>query len=444
MPIKPCHANHWRQIGSLTSLSDPIVQISTTTISAYQWRLRNFDQQRGHSLHHFVTKRNQQKYWWAEGRASSRRHIRERELLKILCCFMAAFARAFLISRVTDVSLKPLQPPPPPFSHHHRLIRPLLATRRLPSTVVSCLVSGVDGGGVSDDFVSTRMSGFDREFLVIATMLKKIELLDTSVISKGVSDAAKDSMKQTIFTMLGLLPSDQFSVTVRVSKSPLDGLLTSSIITGYTLWNAEYRISLMRNFDRSIDSWKRSGFPGENEISEMKSEDGVVEVDRCAEDLENFNLGSFGDLSPEALNYIQQLESELSTAKKELNARKQENVQMEYIRESNNDLLEYLRSLESDMVIELAQPSSLEVEEIIHQLVQNILRKFFKDDFSSDFVGDSATRNVENLQNGDDECCNTIGTSRDYLAKLLFWCMLLGHHLRGLENLRCRLVVSEQ
>ncbi|GMP29105.1 hypothetical protein CsSME_00004364 [Camellia sinensis var. sinensis] len=190
----------------------------------------------------------------------------------------------------------------------------------------------------------------------------------------------------------------------------------------------------MRNFDRSIDSWKRSGFPGENEISEMKSEDGVVEVDRCAEDLENFNLGSFGDLSPEALSYIQQLESELSTAKKELNARKQENVQMEYIRESNNDLLEYLRSLESDMVIELAQPSSLEVEEIIHQLVQNILRKFFKDDFSSDFVGDSAIRNVENLQNGDDECCNTIGTSRDYLAKLLFWCMLLGHHLRGLEN----------
>ncbi|PRQ35964.1 hypothetical protein RchiOBHm_Chr4g0386271 [Rosa chinensis] len=25
-------------------------------------------------------------------------------------------------------------------------------------------------------------------------------------------------------------------------------------------------------------------------------------------------------------------------------------------------------------------------------------------------------------------------TSRDYLAKVLFWCMLLGHHLRGLEN----------
>ncbi|PRQ35963.1 hypothetical protein RchiOBHm_Chr4g0386261 [Rosa chinensis] len=72
-------------------------------------------------------------------------------------------------------------------------------------------------------------------------MLKRIEPLDSSVISKGVSDSAKDSMKQTISTMLGLLPSDQFSVTVRVCRAPLDRLLASSIITGYTLWNAEYR-----------------------------------------------------------------------------------------------------------------------------------------------------------------------------------------------------------
>lgn len=37
----------------------------------------------------------------------------------------------------------------------------------------------------------------------------------------------------------------------------------------------------------------------------------------------------------------------------ELNARKQENLQMESLRGSNNDLLEYLRSLEADMVITL-------------------------------------------------------------------------------------------
>ncbi|KAI8541569.1 hypothetical protein RHMOL_Rhmol08G0072600 [Rhododendron molle] len=347
----------------------------------------------------------------------------------------ASTRAAFLVS---------IRPPPPPSSHHHLLlVRPTLPSslatnRRRPSPVVSCLVSG---GGVSDDFISTTKSSvFDREFSVIASMLQKIEPLDNSVISNGVSDSAKDSMKQTISTMLGLLPSDQFSVTVRVSKRPLDRLLMSSIITGYTLWNAEYRVLLMRNLDISTDDWRSTNFLGGNEISEVKCEENEgggasdVEVDTCGEDLQSIDIESLANLSPGALKYIQQLESELSTAKKELNARKQENLQMECLRGSNNDLLEYLRSLESDMVTELSRPSSLEVEEIIHQLVGNILSKFFKDDSTSDFVGDSAVRSLRNLESSDDESFDTIGTSRDYLAKLLFWCMLLGHHLRGLEN----------
>lgn len=145
----------------------------------------------------------------------------------------ASAARAFILSRVTDLSLKPL--------HHHQQPQLTLPSRHLRKrryatspTTVNCLISGVDGGGVSDDFVvsSTRNSGLDRGFSVIANMLKRIEPLDTSVISKAVSDSAKDSMKQTISTMLGLLPSDQFSVTVSVSKRPLHRLLVSSVITG--------------------------------------------------------------------------------------------------------------------------------------------------------------------------------------------------------------------
>ncbi|KAK3002313.1 hypothetical protein RJ639_021438 [Escallonia herrerae] len=325
----------------------------------------------------------------------------------------AATGRAFLISRSGDSYLKP-----PPAYSNHLLIRPLIpaiaATKRRTSAVVSCLISGVDGGGVSDDFVSTRKSGFDREFSVIANMLRRIEPLDNSVISKGVSDSAKDSMKQTISTMLGLLPSDQ-----------------------YTLWNVEYRLSLMRNFDISPNASKRLNFPEEDEASEAKHEGGEVGkvgIDGCAKDDERMNTQGLGDLSPETLDYIQQLETELSTVKHELQAQQQETVQMEHIRESNNDLLKYLRSLDSDMVMELSRPSSLEVDEVIHQLVQDILQGFFKEDTSSDIIWDSAIRGQENYEKINDEFCDTIGTSRDYLAKLLFWCMLLGHHLRGLEN----------
>lgn len=69
---------------------------------------------------------------------------------------------------------------------------------------------------------------------------------------------------------------------------------------------------------------------------------------------------------------------------------------------------------------ELSRPSSLEVEDIIHQLVQNILRRFFVDDASSSFMEQSVEGNVDNRTDSD-ELSNTVATSRDYLAKLLFW-----------------------
>jgi len=143
----------------------------------------------------------------------------------------AASARAFfMLSRVTDLSKKKLiLHQPPPSSSPHRL--PYAPNRAVSSSaVISCL----SGGGVSSDdsYVSTRRSKLDRGFAVIANLVNRIQPLDTSVISKGLSDSAKDSMKQTISSMLGLLPSDQFSVSVTISEQPLYRLLISSIITG--------------------------------------------------------------------------------------------------------------------------------------------------------------------------------------------------------------------
>ncbi|KAJ0051428.1 hypothetical protein Pint_02646 [Pistacia integerrima] len=335
---------------------------------------------------------------------------------------MATAARPFTLSRVTALSPDRLHSRHSFSRHHHHLLRCFPVHRRF-SASFSATVSCLSGGGVfNDDFVSTRMSNFDRGFLVIANLLKRIEPLDTSVISKGVSDAAKDSMKQTISTMLGLLPSDQFSINVRVSKQPLDWLLVSSIITGYTLWNAEYRISLMRNFDISVDGLKRLSVSRESEVSDKKCEKTASKSGQIGvEKLEEISPQVFGGLSQEALNYVQRLQSELSDVKEELDTFKQKNRKMEYDRGNRNDLLEYLRSLDPDMVNELSQPSSVEVEEIIHQLVQNILQRFFKDDTTSKFMVDSVVANMENKQDAVDENCHTVGTSRDYLAKLLFW-----------------------
>ncbi|KAL2939194.1 Alanine--tRNA ligase [Bienertia sinuspersici] len=296
-----------------------------------------------------------------------------------------------------------------------------VSTRR--NRIVGCLISGFGGGGLSD----TRKSEFSREFAVIATMLKRIEPLDTSDISKGVSDSAKDSMKQTISTMLGLLPSEQFSVSVRASKVPLHHLLVSSIITGYTLWNAEYRISLMRNFELSMDSSKSHSFDAANEQTsgsncrEKQSEGANACIDLGIDSPEQITPDSLKDLSPEALRYIQHLEAELNSAKKELDAQKQDLVQTESNRGNSNNLLEYLRSLESSMVSELSQPSSVEVKEVIHELVQNTIQRFFKDDPISEPIESTAIASIKDHQVGSSERNEVVTTSRDYLAKLLFW-----------------------
>ncbi|KAL5720351.1 hypothetical protein ACHQM5_008467 [Ranunculus cassubicifolius] len=338
-----------------------------------------------------------------------------------------AAAKALLLSRFTDLSLKS------PSLHPNLFSRPFFKKPSPPpsssSLILSCLFSGIDGnggGGVADEFISTRKSGFDRGFSVISTMLKRIEPLDTSTICKGVSVEARESMKRTISTMLGLLPSDQFSVSIKVSQRPLHRLLRSSIITGYTLWNAEYRVALMRNFDLSPEDAKASvSLP----THESEGGDG-----RSSEDSEERIPQGLGDLSPEALDYIRTLKSELAIIEKELNAKKQENIRFESNGEENNDLLEYLRSLDTDMVNELSRPSSLEVEEIINELVQNVLQRLFKDSSASGFLADPIIGKVEEFPDSAVELCDTINTSRDYLAKLLFWCMLLGHHLKSLEN----------
>ncbi|KAM7268296.1 hypothetical protein ACFE04_010462 [Oxalis oulophora] len=333
---------------------------------------------------------------------------------------MAARGASILLSRISTLSRhhlpqSPPQPPNPSFTS--------LPRRHNPHSSVHCLnssnsSSSSSGGGVSDDyFVSTRKSSLDRGFSVILKMLKRIELLDNSVISQSVSDSAKDSMKQTISTMLGLLPSDQFSVRVHFTSQPFDRLIVSSIITGYTLWNAEYRISLMRNYD-IISSQDRLR---EKQEEIKRDDDDVVSGDDFSDfDSEKMLLPQiFQDLSPEALNYINQLQTQISDVNEELSVHMQKNVSLENERGGRNNLLEYLRSLDAEMVTELSRPSSPEVEEIIHQLVQNVLRKLFKENEIS--MEDSDVENATTHQNGDEENCGLIDTSRDYLAKLLFW-----------------------
>lgn len=81
---------------------------------------------------------------------------------------------------------------------------------------------------------------------------------------------------------------------------------------------------------------------------------------------------------------------------------------------------------------ELSQPSSVEVKEVIHELVQNMIQKSFREDPISESIENMAIASMKDHQVDVSESSEMITTSRDHLAKLLFWSVIsyfVGFHL---------------
>ncbi|KAJ3685545.1 hypothetical protein LUZ61_014709 [Rhynchospora tenuis] len=309
-------------------------------------------------------------------------------------------------------------------------------------------------GGLDEKGKSGSGSSFNKKS-VLSNLIQDIEPLDVSVIQKDVPAETVDAMKRTISGMLGLLPSDQFHVGVEAFWDPLFKLLVSSMTTGYTLRNAEYRLSFERNLDfpeEESDSPKKDT---ENKMlstenAEISSSEDVcrkVESDsekKCEEILDqDIGVEGLGEMSSEARNYIIQMQSRINSMKKELHNLKRRNsaLQMQqFVGEEKNDLLDYLRSLKPEKVAELSEPKCPGVEEAIHSVAHGLLATLSPKmrapppdkakDQTFDFGKEDSTEIVENTSL---QFLPLISVPRDYLARLLFWCMLLGHYIRGLE-----------
>uniref|UniRef100_A0A6N2LJ70 Uncharacterized protein n=1 Tax=Salix viminalis TaxID=40686 RepID=A0A6N2LJ70_SALVM len=291
---------------------------------------------------------------------------------------------------------------------------------------------------------------------LLSDLIHEIEPLDVSLIQKDVSPTTLDAMKRTISGMLGLLPSDRFQVFIEAWWEPLSKLLVSSMMTGYTLRNAEYRLCLERNLDiHEEDPEKQVQENSRNELQRtvLESENTNqsfgkdTEFEKTSEyPSNNIDLQRLGEISPEAQQYILHLQSHLSSVTKELHdvKRKSAALQMQqFVGEEKNDLLDYLRSLQPEKVAELSEPTSPELKETIHSVVHGLLatlspKMHSKTPPQSDNtptgslnIGGDCAELVENTSL---HFQPLISLTRDYLARLLFWCMLLGHYLRGVEH----------
>ncbi|XP_064983019.1 uncharacterized protein LOC103999146 isoform X2 [Musa acuminata AAA Group] len=340
---------------------------------------------------------------------------------------VAAFLpRALLFPRPRPPSPPPL---PPPLStvvarrqFHHFPFPRLRLTKPRPLVIVA---SSSSSGASFDELDSVgRSDNLSSKESILLNMVQEIEPLDVSLIQKDVPAKTVDAMKRTISGMLGLLPSDQFHVLVEALWEPLFKLLISSMKTGYTLRSAEYRLYLERNLDiHDEHSEKGKKDPVEDDSPEMLfgssptissapgRNDAYCNHEKNDETShENVGIDILGELSPEVQEYICSLQSRLNSAEK---------------------------------VAELSEPTCPGVEETIHSVVHGLLATL------SPKVHSKPPHHMENptggtLGVGKDDCAelveNTsiqfqplISVPRDYLARLLFWCMLLGHYIRGLE-----------
>ncbi|CAJ2630468.1 unnamed protein product [Trifolium pratense] len=295
-----------------------------------------------------------------------------------------------------------------------------------------------------DDFTSKKSA--------LSELIQEIEPLDVSYIQKDVPPTTVDAMKRTISGMLGLLPSDQFTVIVEALWEPLSKLLISSIMTGYTLRNAEYRLCL----EKTLDICERDLEKPKAETAKFDLQDflrdsvNVIDFGRknnlspkVEKSHDHIDIEDLGQISAEAQEYISNLQSRLSSMKKELREvkRKSAALQMQqFVGEEKNDLLDYLRSLQPEQLSEFTSP---ELKDIILSVVHGLLATLSPKMHSKpSTTSENATVGTANA--GNEDCAEVVENSslqfqpfisltRDYLARLLFWCMLLGHYLRGLE-----------
>ncbi|MBA0649341.1 hypothetical protein Goklo_016914 [Gossypium klotzschianum] len=264
-------------------------------------------------------------------------------------------------------------------------------------------------------------------------------------------------MKRTISGMFGLLPSDRFQVYIEAMWEPLSKLLVSSMMTGYTLRNAEYRLCLERNLGCDTDLEHQSSEKPHFDLQEIvldgtkvkelsRKNDSSSESEKTTENqFEDIEFEGLGEISPETRKYILHLQSRLASVKKELHELKKKNEAMQmqqFVGEEKNDLLDYLRSLQPEKVVELSEPSSPELKETIHSVVHGLLATLSPRMHSKVPLSENTATGTVNI--GSENCSELvedtslqlqplISLTRDYLARLLFWCMLLGHYLRGLE-----------
>ncbi len=77
-----------------------------------------------------------------------------------------------------------------------------------------------------------------------------------SRVAKSASPEIQQIISQNVLSMVGMLPSENFSVQICTNRENLAGLLASAMMTGYFLRQMEQRMELEKTYCDSVP-WRQ-------------------------------------------------------------------------------------------------------------------------------------------------------------------------------------------
>ncbi|GMH33265.1 hypothetical protein BSKO_01099 [Bryopsis sp. KO-2023] len=229
-------------------------------------------------------------------------------------------------------------------------------------------------------------------------LLNYVRDVEPEVMEEFVNSAPSqviEAMRHTITNMLGSLPPQFFDVRISTMGENLSQLMYSVMMTGYMFKNAQYRLDLTRNLG-ALPAPEDMPERDSNYISTAQTTRVQGEVVRWHNDL--------GAESMSAVQYIEQLESELNLLRNQLEQKTASSCQY-------NNLLDYIKKLDAQTLQELTAFAEEDVLLAMNVFIQRMM----------------GTSDVAELRQ-----TNCESTALE-LARLLYWLMVVGYNLRGME-----------
>lgn len=272
--------------------------------------------------------------------------------------------------------------------------------------------------------------------LVLLNYVQRVQPSMVTAFEGQAPAAAVDAMRSTVARMLGHLPPQVFKVMISSRDEHMAQLMYNFLMTGFMFCNGWMRLDLARRMGATaaappvLQQWGDADGGASAGGSEGRALVSLSSVDEDA-GLSSSSKGGGAGYAPgsqkigvqgevlrwhhelgseriPALDYIEQLESELASLRRQVAAAAREVGP--FVRPPvGNELTDYLKGLSPGQLAELTESASPDVLEAMNSLVQRLM--------SSD--GDWAD--------------STSDCTAAELAQLLYWLQAIGWQMRQLE-----------